>query len=217
MDYSTITTGVTGDGRKNLELFLQEYTSIFNEKVNPGCPKCLTSYIDRYKNHFAMKDNTSKYRLHLKYENIPLEFGSPILVNNGNITDEYAQKLLEQEDGKRFFSVIPEPTEPEAPKATAESLQKALDDAQAAFDGLADNAHHMTRKAKENALQEAKDALENFNAEQAAAKELEVVLNEDDFANTPELKEEYKLGDTVIVDRKELEVNGITKVLRRKE
>ncbi|MBE1615341.1 hypothetical protein IDF54_10775 [Flavobacterium sp. SaA2.13] len=51
--------------------------------------------------------NTSKYRLHAKYENIPLEFGSPILVNNANITPEYAQKLLSRPNGERLFAHIP--------------------------------------------------------------------------------------------------------------
>lgn len=56
--------------------------------------------------------NTCNYRLHAKYENIPLEFGSPILVNNGNITDEYAQKLLAHNNGQRYFSQIPKAKAP---------------------------------------------------------------------------------------------------------
>lgn len=51
--------------------------------------------------------NKCKYRLHTKYENIPLEFGSPILVNNNNITDEYAEKLLTHKNGKRYFEQMP--------------------------------------------------------------------------------------------------------------
>ena len=53
-------------------------------------------------------ENTTQYRLHAKYENIPLEFGSPILVNNTNITDEYAKKLLLHKNGERYFSQIPQ-------------------------------------------------------------------------------------------------------------
>lgn len=107
MDIATVTRSVTGSGERYLELFLKEYTSIFKEKVNPSCPKCLTEYLNRYKNHFNTMANTCNYRLHAKYENIPLEFGSPILVNNGNITDEYAQKLLTHNNGQRYFSEIP--------------------------------------------------------------------------------------------------------------
>ncbi len=51
-------------------------------------------------------DKKPQYRLHAKYENIPLDFGSPILVNNANITPEYAQKLL-QKNGSRYFAYIP--------------------------------------------------------------------------------------------------------------
>lgn len=53
--------------------------------------------------------NTSPYRLRAKYENIPLEFGSHILVNNSNITTAYALKLLEQSGGERFFAQLPPP------------------------------------------------------------------------------------------------------------
>lgn len=56
--------------------------------------------------------NTSHYRLHAKYENIPLEFGSPILVNNGNITDAYAQQLLQHKNGERYFAQMPPPVTP---------------------------------------------------------------------------------------------------------
>lgn len=107
MDIATVTRGIAGSGERYLELFLKEYVSLFKEKVNPSCPKCLTEYLNRYKNHFKTMANTSQYRLHAKYENIPLEFGSPILVNNGNITDEYAQKLLEHKNGERYFALMP--------------------------------------------------------------------------------------------------------------
>ncbi|MBF00612.1 hypothetical protein [Flavobacterium coralii] len=107
MDISTVAHGKGGDGVRYLRLFLQEYTSLFNQKVNPGCPKCLTQYLNRYKNHFKEMDKKPQYRLHAKYENIPLEFGSPILVNNANITPEYAQKLLQQKNGSRYFAYIP--------------------------------------------------------------------------------------------------------------
>jgi hypothetical protein len=109
MDIATVTHSITGSGVRYLELFLQEYTSIFKEKVNPACPKCLTEYLTRYKNHYKVMANTSDYRLHAKYENIPLEFGSPILVNNGNITNEYAQQLLLHKNGERYFAQIPTP------------------------------------------------------------------------------------------------------------
>lgn len=108
MDASAVAVGKRSDGTRYLQLFLQEYTALFNEKVNPGCPKCLSTYLNRYKNHFKNMENQCKYRLHPRYENIPLEFGSPVLVNNSNITDEYAEKLLLHKNGERYFSALPE-------------------------------------------------------------------------------------------------------------
>ena len=124
MDIATITHSVRGDGVRYLQLFLQEYTSIFNETVNPGCPLCLATYLARYKNHFNVMENndTSHYRLHPKYENIPLEFGSPILVNNSNITHEYAQKLLTHKNGERYFANIP--TQPAASERPASAKNR---------------------------------------------------------------------------------------------
>lgn len=119
MDIATVTRSVTGSGERYLELFLREYTSIFKEKVNPSCPKCLTEYLNRYKNHFNTMANTCNYRLHAKYENIPLEFGSPILVNNGNITDEYALKLLSHNNGQRYFEQIPKVKSPNSKSPTS--------------------------------------------------------------------------------------------------
>jgi len=107
MDISTLTRSVTGEGVRYLELFLKEYTSLFPGPVNPSCPTCLYNYLTAYKQHYSNMQNICKYRLHAKYENIPLEFGSAILVNNINITDAHAQKLLQQPNGKRFFAQLP--------------------------------------------------------------------------------------------------------------
>lgn len=131
MDIATVTRSVTGSGVRYLELFLKEYTSIFKEKVNPACPKCLTEYLTRYKNHYKAMANTSDYRLHAKYENIPLEFGSPILVNNGNITNEYAKQLLLHKNGERYFAQMPLPVVSEQKKVTKKPKQDKKKDATA--------------------------------------------------------------------------------------
>lgn len=190
MDVGAIATGVGSDGTRHLETFLKEYTSIFHETVNPGCNKCLTSYLNKYKNHFKAMANTSEYRLHAKYENIPLEFGSPILVNNGNITDEYAKKLLEHKNGERYFAQLPEagskpkkkaaaqkeekpkdivpksetPKE-DVPVKTLEQLQADLDAAELEFKELPEKAHHMKVKAAENKITSAKEAIAAFEPE----------------------------------------------------
>lgn len=111
MSLHTLTTGVDSSGVRHLELFLKEYKSIFSGTVNPGCSKCLTTYLDRYKKYKMKKksENTSGYKLKKKYQNIPLEFGSPILVNNDNITEEYAKKLLKKKNGADLFEEMPEP------------------------------------------------------------------------------------------------------------
>jgi hypothetical protein len=112
MDIATLTQSVTGKGVPYLELFLKEYTSLFGGPVNPSCPKCLTAYLTNYQNHFYAMQNTCDYKLHKKYENIPLQFGSPILVNNSNITNEYAEILLQQPNGMRFFAEVPSAGDP---------------------------------------------------------------------------------------------------------
>ena len=112
MDIATLTQSVTGKGVPYLELFLKEYTSLFGGPVNPSCPKCLTAYLTNYQNHFKAMQNTCDYKLHKKYENMPLQFGSPILVNNSNMTNEYAETLLEQPNGMRFFAEIPSEGDP---------------------------------------------------------------------------------------------------------
>jgi len=112
IDIGTLTRSVTAGGVRYLQLFLQDYTALFPGPVNPSCPKCLNEYLSNYKKHYNNMENSCKYRLHAKYENMPLEFGSPILINNSNITNEYAHKLLEQPNGARFFAFIPPKPEP---------------------------------------------------------------------------------------------------------
>ena len=125
MDIATLTRSVTGGGERYLTLFLREYTALFPGTVNPACPKCLAQYLTKYKEHYNAMANPSLYRLHAKYENIPLEFGSPILVNNANMTDEYAQKLLSRPGGERLFAQVPAPTVFEQAKMVKAAVKKS--------------------------------------------------------------------------------------------
>ena len=93
MEVNNIVNGVTADGVKYLELFLQDYTKEFNTKVNPSCNKCVADYLRNYKEKFQAMENSSDYVLHKKREHLQLEFGSNIRVSNANITNEYAEKL----------------------------------------------------------------------------------------------------------------------------
>ena len=108
MDIATLSRGTTGEGVRYLELFLREYTALFPGRVTPSCPRCLNEYLTRYKKHYKAMSNPCNYRLLAQYENIPLQFGSPILVNNDNITDEYAEALLSQPNGQRYFAQTPQ-------------------------------------------------------------------------------------------------------------
>ena len=95
MNIDVIVGGVAPDGASYLKSFLLDYKQEFHvEKVNPNCRKCLADYQRKFIKKYSNMENTSKYRLHKKREGLQLEFGSSIFVNNKNITDEYAEKLI---------------------------------------------------------------------------------------------------------------------------
>lgn len=111
-DYSleSIIGGKSSDGVSFLKLFLIDYSKLFHTTtLNAGCQKCIKDYLTNYKNKINKMENpnTSQYRLKQKYNNIPLEFGSNIFVNNNNITDEYAQTLLMRYSAEKIFDVYP--------------------------------------------------------------------------------------------------------------
>jgi hypothetical protein len=159
MDINTITSGVNSDGVRYLELFLKEYQILFNTKVNPGCSKCISEYLIKYKNTMKKSNKESGYVLHDKYENMPLGFGSQIFVNNENITVEYAKILLSHPNGERYFSHIPDD---DAPVITLELLQSNLKKAEEDLAALPVNAHHKTKEKHEKAVATAKEAIVNF-------------------------------------------------------
>lgn len=209
MDLNTITSGVSGDGVKYLELFLKAYTALTSEKVNPGCNKCLTSYLTKYKNLMSQDKNKSGYILKAKYENIPLEFGSDVLVNNGNINEDYARKLLSHVGGEMYFDTIPDghkqDKKDDAPVITLETLQADVDDAQKAHDELPSNAHHNTRRAAVTKLEKAKDAFAAFQKqsedELKQAKTVILEITQNDLDRLPALATEgYVVGSKVKVD-----------------
>jgi len=116
-----------------LKLFLQDYTKLFSTQVNAGCFKCLNQYLVNYKQKIYKMENqnTCQYKLKPKYQNIPLEFGSNVFINNNNITDEYAEKLLERyKDAEKIFEVYPQTEttvevveENETTEATTENVE----------------------------------------------------------------------------------------------
>lgn len=101
MNTDGIIGGKAPDGVRYLELFLQDYSREFNNTtLNPSCRKCINDYLNNYKQRFRIMSTDSNYLLHKKRQGIQLEFGSGIFVNNNNITDAYAKKLI-----KRYKSI----------------------------------------------------------------------------------------------------------------
>lgn len=101
LDTGRIISGVTADGSSLLKAFLIDYKREFHvDTVNPSCGKCIKSYHSEFVKKYSNMDNTSNYTLHRKREGLRLKFGSPIFVNNKNLTDEYAEILI-----KRFQEV----------------------------------------------------------------------------------------------------------------
>ena len=96
MDTKNIVSGVTADGVKYLEVFLQDYTKSFQKKVNPSCNNCIANYLKEYKEKFQIMENKTDYRLHKKREGLQLQFGSKIHVTNANLTNQYAEILIKR-------------------------------------------------------------------------------------------------------------------------
>ena len=110
LDADAVLSKVTPNGVRYLEIFLNEYEELTGEKdINAGCNRCIANYLTTFKTiKFKMKNiNKSKYVLKEKYNNIPLEFGSNIFVNNQNLTDKYAKKLLEVYSKDQIFEEYP--------------------------------------------------------------------------------------------------------------
>lgn len=97
IDTGTIVSGVDVNGVPYLKKFLIDYKSEFNvEVVNASCQKCIKNYHNEFKKKYGNMENNSNYILHKKREGLPLDFGSSIRVNNRNITDEYAERLIKR-------------------------------------------------------------------------------------------------------------------------
>lgn len=127
IDKVAIFTGTDENGNRYLSRFLKDYKEAFpNSDPNAGCQRCLDDYYHKLIKHISVMKtvkNESGYVLKKKYENIPLHFGSKILVNNTNMTKEYGEKLLERKKGKDLFEKVPD----NAGKASAKKEEKLTD------------------------------------------------------------------------------------------
>lgn len=103
---------VDASGNRLISAFAKDYKSVFGLDICPNCNDFQIKFQNFLKQIDIMSKSKSKnsgYVLKKKYQNIPLGFGSPIYVNNDNMTDEYAQRLLKNHPrGKDLFHHIPD-------------------------------------------------------------------------------------------------------------
>ena len=112
LDKDTVFNGRDADGNRYLSQFLADYERIFTPvDINAGCKRCLDGYYIKLIKHLKMGNTTEpkEYQLKIKYNGIPLAFGSQIFVTNANITKEYAEILLKTHPrGADLFDVFTE-------------------------------------------------------------------------------------------------------------
>lgn len=142
---SQIRSGKTAEGTKLLLLFLKDVKEKLNVfQPNAHCNTCLADYYKKLTKNIKMaqSENTkkSKYMLLEKRNNIQVEFGGNDFLNNDNITDERAVKLIKrfkQLKGNSFkmsdlFAVYPETNKTETDaKAKEKAEGKAKEKADA--------------------------------------------------------------------------------------
>lgn len=107
--------GKTPDGVRYLELFLKDYTALFDKKnLNASCHKCIADYHKQYIQKLQVMDNKCDYVLKIGYIGIRAGERSSYMVNNNNITNKIGKKLFDKYGAKIFDKF---PTEnPKAPK-----------------------------------------------------------------------------------------------------
>lgn len=122
---SVINSHSLEDGTKYLELFLKDYSILFNKtNLNASCGNCIAAYHKEYSEKMAAQQNESGYVLKKKYVGIALKPGSSVMVNNSNITKEYGDILLKTK-GEFLFDKYPKPSKPKvAKKATKKTSKK---------------------------------------------------------------------------------------------
>ena len=104
-----VRTGTDQDGNRLIVSFAGDYKAVFGADVCPNCNGFDQKFINFLNATKVMSEKKkSGYVLKKMYQNIPLEFGSSIFVNNENITDEYGSELLKNHPkGKGLFDAVP--------------------------------------------------------------------------------------------------------------
>ena len=112
-----VLSGMNENGSRLISLFARDYKKITGNDICHTCNSFIqkfNSFIQKYYTMAKDAENTCGFRLKPMYQNIPASFGSPIFVNNNNITEELALGLLKNHPrGKDLFDVIPEGFEEE--------------------------------------------------------------------------------------------------------
>lgn len=107
-----VLSGMNENGGRLISLFARDYKKITGNDICHTCSSFIqkfNSFIQKYYTMAKDAENTCGFRLKPMYQNIPASFGSPIFVNNNNITEELALGLLKNHPrGKDLFDVIPE-------------------------------------------------------------------------------------------------------------
>jgi hypothetical protein len=107
-----VLSGMNENGGRLISLFARDFKKITGNDICHTCnsfTQKFNSFIQKYYIMIKDTENTCGFRLKPMYQNIPASFGSPIFVNNNNITDELALGLLKNHPrGKDLFDVIPE-------------------------------------------------------------------------------------------------------------
>lgn len=132
IDKDTIFKGNDENGNRYLSQFLSDYKKTFNPTdINAGCERCLIDYYNKLIKHLSIMGKEVKnneYQLKLKYNGIPLAFGSPILVTNANINEKYARQLIKNHPrGVELFDKLPEDFQEEGYESLEDLGRKELD------------------------------------------------------------------------------------------
>ena len=177
-----IVGGKNADGSSMLESFLKDYSQLIGIKLSslqPSCPNCLQRYYNEYILKTGNMENSCDYKLQKMFNGLPLEFGSSVFVHNGNITNEYAEKLI-----SRYLDAADERGEEWLPDAIFAQYPDNWED-----------AHYPTEE--EIAAAEAAEKAEKEAAEKAEKAEKGKVLElnkekSDESLSFTELKAKYE-------------------------
>ena len=104
-----VRTGTDQNGNRLLVSFARDYKEVFGVDICPNCNGFNQKFINFLNKTKPMSEKKkSGYVLKKTYQNIPLEFGSSVFVNNENMTDEYGAKLLKSHPkGEGLFDILP--------------------------------------------------------------------------------------------------------------